>query len=68
MKNLESLPKLKNTCLNIHCEYLITKRVGDSWDRGEEFSCGLTKEIIDGYCDFGELKVSIPEWCPRRKV
>jgi len=68
MENLKPLPEIKNTCLNIHCKYLLTKRVGDGWDRGEEFSCKLTGKIIDGYCDYGELDKPIPEWCPKRKV
>lgn len=57
-----------HTCKSVHCKHLRATRVGDSWDRGDEFSCLLTGAIVDGYCDHGELTKKIPDSCPIYEV
>ena len=64
--NIKPLPA--TTCKSIHCPYLYSIRVGDSFDRADEIRCSLARIRIDSYAEHGMLKKPIPDWCPRRKL
>lgn len=46
------------------CEHIKRKRVGDRFDRAEEWYCKEKEKIIDAYRDAKDGAPELPDWCP----